>query len=82
MGGALEPVRCMSYFPVIIKRVHLHLMREHISKMHHGKSFDDVFRDRNGIYSQFNVMCAYMFYFHRDEYVWYMHPTSAGFNSK
>lgn len=42
--GILEPMRCMSYFPVIIKTAHFKDMREYISK-HHGKPFNDVFHD-------------------------------------
>ena len=34
MGGLPEPMRCMSYFPVIVKRSHLLDMRSHIVEVH------------------------------------------------
>ena len=74
--GLLEPVRCMAYFPVIIKRTHLSLIRDHIARTH-NLSFDQVFAklSRLAFYSQFNIMCAYLYYYQRDEYVWYLHDT-------
>lgn len=74
--GILEPMRCMSYFPVIIKTAHLKEMREFISRHHNGKPFNEVFRDvitAYSYYSQFNIMCAYLFHYHRDDYKWYVH---------
>jgi hypothetical protein len=72
--GILEPFRCMSYFPVIIKLSHLKDMREYISK-YHNLPFDDVFyQNISSIpYSQFGIMCTYLWAFKRDEYKWYVH---------
>jgi hypothetical protein len=55
--GILEPMRCMSYFPVIIKTAHFKKMREYVEG-YHKMSFDDVFLHvfNNGSYSQFNIM--------------------------
>jgi hypothetical protein len=54
--GMLEPMRCMSYFPVIIKTKHLKLMREFIST-YHKRPFDEVFMNfSDHAYSQFNIM--------------------------
>lgn len=39
-------------------------------------TFDEVFQRLSPQwYSQFNVMCAYLWYNHRDEYTWYVHDT-------
>lgn len=72
-----ETMRCMSYFPVIIKLSHLKDMREYISKIH-NKSFNNVFHDviQNGSYSQFSIMCTYLFNFKQDEYTWFVHSVT------
>lgn len=67
-------MRCVSYFPVIIRISHLREMRAFFSAKFH-KTFDNLFFDHimgayGKFYSQFNIMCAFLFYFHRDEYVW------------
>jgi hypothetical protein len=72
--GVLEPMRCMSYFPVIIKSSHLKDMREYIVRYHGGnRSFNNLFYDISGIFPvfQFDLMCAYLYNFKRDEYKWY-----------
>lgn len=44
---------------------------------HPGKTFDEVFEEVAARqYSQFNVMCTYLWYHHRDEYKWYVHETN------
>ena len=67
MGGLPEPMRCMSYFPVIIKRSHLKDMRDYIFNIHHKQNssfvdFDDVFKYgvhlHKRMFSQFNLMCG------------------------
>jgi hypothetical protein len=69
----LEPFRCMAYFPFIIHRKHLQEMREYISQLH-NMSFGEVFYQimSSNSFSQFNVMCTYLYYHHRDEYKWYV----------
>jgi hypothetical protein len=39
--------------------------------------FDEAFRNlsAHSYYSQFNIMCAYLFYHRREDYVWYAHDT-------
>lgn len=73
--GHLEPMRCMNYFPVVLKTSHLKDLREYISNRFNGTQFDEVFQqhitDRS--FSQFNIMCAYLYYYKRDEYTWYIH---------
>ena len=69
-----QVLRAMNYFPVILKVKHLVALRNYISEVH-GKSFDEVlshFVDITPQYSQFNIMATYLWYFHRDEYVWHM----------
>ena len=72
--GILEPLRCMSYFPVIIKTSHLADLRDYVAK-YHNMSFNEAFLHKitSSVYSQFHIMCAYLFKFKRDEYKWYVH---------
>jgi hypothetical protein len=65
----------MSYFPVIIKTKHIKEMREYMEKIHGGESFNYNFNTWvNGhFYSQFGIMCTFLWNFHRDEYKWYVH---------
>jgi hypothetical protein len=68
----------MSYWPVIIKTSHLKDMRAYIEKYHgNNMSFNELFYDISGKYPvyQFNLMCAYLYNFKRDEYKWYAHRT-------
>jgi hypothetical protein len=71
--GLPEPLRCMSYFPMVVKTAHLREIRDHIAR-HHRAPFDEVFLNISSrmYYSQFNVMCAYLFHRHRDAYRWYV----------
>ena len=85
--GHEEPMRCMSYFPVIIKTKHLKEIREFISDHNGRRPFNEVFREfaDRAFYSQFNLMCTYLWSFRRDEYRWYVHdetPEWDGFNPK
>ena len=85
--GFLEPFKCMSYFPVIVKREHLKDMRDFISQRH-NLSFDDVFYQNISSpatthprdYSQFAIMCSYLYQFKRDEYKWYVHSETPGWD--
>ncbi len=78
--GQNEVMRCMSYFPVIIKVQHLRALREFIFKTH-GMHMNDYFlsliRTFKSVYSQFSIMCNFLWYHYRDEYAWYvqeLHP--------
>jgi hypothetical protein len=70
--GVPEPFRGMSYFPVYMYRRHFEGLRAHV-EARHGKPFVDVFLDmvRRGFYSQFNIMTAYLFHFHKADYSWH-----------
>ena len=70
--GLKEPLRCMSYFPVVIKTAHLVDFRRYIAARH-GMPFDEVFhrwfryKGIHGYNSQFNMMCAYLYTYRRSE---------------
>lgn len=72
--GIAEPTRCMAYFPVVIKASHLIELRAFLERRH-GLSFPELFlKHLIGMhYSQFNIMCTYLWAYHQDEYVWYIH---------
>ena len=61
-----EIMRCMTYFPIVLKAEHIVQARLYIEKIH-GMPFDEVFI-KAGIISQFNIMCQYIWMFHRQEY--------------
>ena len=69
-------MRCMSYFPVIIKTSHLKDLREYMIKFHSNRLFNEIFLElsTNSRFSQFNIICAYLFTFKRNDYIWYVHP--------
>ena len=70
--GDEEPMICMSYFPIIFKTADLKKLRDYVENKWH-QSFDDIFYDkssRSGYYSQFNIICAYLFWHQRDDYTW------------
>ena len=80
--GKDSGMRCMSYFPVILKTAHLKEMREYFQKLHGKKTFEDVFRHYSGSYqiSQFGAMCEWLWHFRRDSYSWYFHDTDPDFD--
>lgn len=73
-----ETMRCMSYFPVIIKTRHLADLRKHVIDVHGGnRTFDDIFKEvtsRHHEFFQFNAICTFAFNYKREEYRWYAHP--------
>lgn len=71
MLGVPEPARAMSYFPVYIKRAHFKALRDHVERLF-SEPFPRVFAYLQGrsLYSQFNILVAYIYHFHRDEYAW------------
>ncbi len=77
--GKPEVLRCMAYFPVIIKTKHLREMRDYMTALHNATHFDQVFSTiKAKRYSQFNIMCNYLWRFHRDEYAWHVMETERG----
>lgn len=69
--GILEPFKCMSYFPVIVYTHHLKEIRDYFEQKY-NMSFNDVFHQHIEIrpYSQFGIMCTYLWTYHRDDYTW------------
>ena len=65
-----EVMNCMSYFPVILKIKHIVETRKYLEKLH-NMSYDE-FRTKMNIRQkrlcQYNLMCQYVWMFHRDEY--------------
>lgn len=76
--GKEEPMRCMSYFPVVVHRAHLALIRAHITSHLHKRTFDEAFQSFSGYFSQFNIMCTILFWDEqlRSQYTWYVHDFS------
>ena len=71
--GKEEPLNCMANFPVLLKRSSLLQIREHIINRFNVKDWDHafpVFGYWKEHYSQFNIMCTYLFWFKQDEYTW------------
>ena len=63
-----EVMRCMSNFPIIFKVDHLIELRKYVEKLH-NMTFDEVlFTKMASKFSQFNLMCQYIWMFHREEY--------------
>ena len=60
--GVKEQMICMSYFPIIVRTVHLKEIRDFITKHMNSTSFEHAFKifSRRGVsmYSQFNIMCG------------------------
>ena len=63
-----EALRCMTNFPIIFKTQHIIEARRYIEKLH-NMPFDDVFiKMKSELFSQFNIMCQYIWMYHRSEY--------------
>ena len=63
-----EFMRCMTFFPIVLKVDHIIKARRYIEKIHR-MPFDEVFiRMKAERVSQFNIMCQYIWLFHREEY--------------
>ncbi len=71
--GEEEEIRCMSHFPVIVKTEHLVGLRQFVQQKH-NMSFNEYFSSSIVAkpYSQFNIMCVYLWNHHRDEYAWHI----------
>ena len=82
--GEEEPMICMSYFPIIFKTSDLKDLRAFVERRF-NKSFDVFFHEKSTFakwahYSQFNIMCTYLYWHKRDNYQWYIHDMSPGWN--
>ena len=63
-----EALTCMSNFPIIFKIEHLVKLRLYLEKLH-DLPFDEILLNLGAAtFSQFNLMCQYIWMFHRNEY--------------
>ena len=63
-----EVMKCMSFFPVIIKVEHVIELRNYLEKLH-NMSLENILSPKKVVFfSQFNLMCQYIWLFHRNEY--------------
>ncbi|XP_013378566.1 uncharacterized protein LOC106150368 [Lingula anatina] len=68
--GTGEVMKCMSYFPVIIKVKHVVECRHYLERLH-KKSFDAIIKEISvdNLFSQFSIMCQCIYTLHRKEYI-------------
>ena len=67
-----EVMKCMTYFPVIMKVEHMVGLRKYLEKLH-KLSLDSILQTKKTVMiSQFNIMCQYVWLFHRHEYRFYL----------
>ncbi len=77
--GKKQVFRCMSHFPIVMQVAHIIELRQYVADLH-NTSFLDVFAKFAGFkkrFSQFNIMCNYNWYFHRDKYQFHAHYVQA-----
>ena len=67
-----EVMRCMSNFPVIMKVEHMIKLRKYVETLHNMTFHEILQKKKVGYISQFNLMCQYIWLFHRDEYKFYL----------
>ena len=66
-----EVMKCMSYFPVIMQVEHVIGLRNYLEKLHNMPIENIIETKPKGFFSQFNLMCQYVWTFHRGEYKFY-----------
>ena len=80
--GKDEPMKCMSYFPVVLHRRHFKLIRDHIRQRLGEQTFDEAFRSlilvTKGVYSQFSLFCTYLWHFQHSDYFWIINRNHYG----
>ena len=75
--GRSAYTNAMNYFPVILHRKHLPMIRQEILRVHHEfDTFDNFFKfltigGKKGGYSQFCIMFEYLWMHHRNDYNWH-----------
>ena len=80
-GGLLnktESFSCMTQFPAIFKISHIIELLEYLEVIH-NKNLYDFLHEHEYRFGQYNVLCTYVWYFHRDEYNWHI-QSSEKFN--
>ena len=75
--GFDEPMKCMSYWPVVIKVSHIVEFRHWLEKKY-NMPFYDIIRIHvsKKWFGQFDLFCMYLYHFRQDDYVWYVHNIS------
>eukprot|EP01083_Nonionella_stella_P155658 503131_1 len=65
-----EPFMCMNYFPFIMHIDHLRALRQTVMKIHNTSDNFTAILKELGVhtFSQFNIFCSFMWYYHRKEY--------------
>ena len=65
-------------FPVLIRRSHFSLVRQHIKKRMNANTFEEAFKlicsKYPNKYSQFDLLIHYLWHYKRDEYSWHIRP--------
>lgn len=85
--GLQEAVNCMSYFPIVVKGIHLKELREFLRLRWAKSTFQEAYSAfvnaqkiwgprRRHMYCQFNIICTYLWWHKRDEYSWAIHDAS------
>ena len=73
-----EVMKCMSTFPVIFHVEHMIKLRKYLEQLH-NMSFDKILNvKKDHFFAQFNLMCQYIWMFHRDEYKFHFHQEMVG----
>lgn len=78
--GFPEPFRCMSEFPLVVKMQHIKEMRAFLEQKFQ-KSIERIWKDNIVVgkpYSQFNMMCAWLYKFKASEYSFRLHEPRQG----
>lgn len=75
--GVPEPMKCMSYWPVVIRTKHIAEFRQFLEKKF-NLPFYEIMRLHisKKWFGQFDMFCSYLYYHHREEYSWYVHNIS------
>ncbi len=68
--GKKEVFTCMNYFPVVMKVEHIIQMRRYVANLHRTDFLNVFWNFSQGqhSFSQFSIMCNYVWYFQREEY--------------
>lgn len=74
--GKVQPFHSMSFFPVIVLRDHLPLLRQKVMNLHSVTSFESALnkigarKSEKHAFSQFSLLGAFLWYNHKNEYYW------------
>ena len=63
-----EVIRCLANYPVIFKVEHIIQLRRYLENLHNMTLDSILIAKKDTFFSQFNIMCQYIWMFHRNEY--------------